>query len=173
MCKSHRNAHLSFDSTKIEKTGSRASPIYTYWFTSEKGVTWVQQCLSDSGNACTLVAKDILEENVILHIHTLNHLRKVFSLLNCSPFLGVNFCLSGLSFCTFTPYIALGECFCWVTPLLSPECQFQPDRTVILYIHTLYPLRKVFLPNCSPFVTGVSISAWVDRHFAHSHPISH
>ena len=58
-------ATLTFDSTKIEKTGSKESPKHTYRFTSETGIDFVLPCLSDSGNARTLVAKDLLDEKGI------------------------------------------------------------------------------------------------------------
>ena len=61
----HKIMHLKFDSSKIDKTGSKPSPRHTYRFTSETGVEFVLPCISDSGNARTLVAKDLLDEKGI------------------------------------------------------------------------------------------------------------
>ena len=57
--------HLTFDSSKIEKTGSKPSPRHTYRFTSETGVGIVLPCINDSGNARTLLAKDLLDKKGI------------------------------------------------------------------------------------------------------------
>ena len=65
----HRAAHiistLTFDSSKVEKTGSHPSPRHTYRFTSEKGIDFILPCIRDSGNARTLVAQDILDGKAI------------------------------------------------------------------------------------------------------------
>ena len=56
---------MTFNSADIEKSGSHPSPRHTYRFTSEKGVDFILPCISDSGNARTLVAQDLLEEKSI------------------------------------------------------------------------------------------------------------
>ena len=61
----HRIATLTFDSANIEKPGSQPIAKHTYRFTSENGKDFILPCISDSGNARTLVAQDILDDNAI------------------------------------------------------------------------------------------------------------
>ena len=61
---------MTFNSADIEKSGSHPSPRHTYRFTSEKGVDFILPCISDSGNARTLVAQDLLEEKSIEYYET-------------------------------------------------------------------------------------------------------
>jgi len=63
----HRIATLTFDSTNIEKSGSQPISKHTYRFTSENGTDFILPCISDSGNARTLVAQDILDDNAIAY----------------------------------------------------------------------------------------------------------
>ena len=56
---------IKFNSQLIPKIGSVASKTHTYRFSSENGVEWVQKVLSDSGNARSLIGKDLLDSKNI------------------------------------------------------------------------------------------------------------
>ena len=66
----HRIATLTFDSANIEKPGSQPIAKHTYRFTSENGKDFILPCISDSGNARTLVAQDLLDDNAIAYYKT-------------------------------------------------------------------------------------------------------
>ena len=63
----YRIATLTFDSANIKKSGSQPIAKHTYRFTSENGTDFILPCISDSGNARTLVAQDILDDNAIAY----------------------------------------------------------------------------------------------------------
>ena len=63
----HKISTLTFDSTKFEKSGSQPIAKHTYCFTYENGNDFILPCISDSGNARTLVAQDILDDNAIAY----------------------------------------------------------------------------------------------------------
>jgi len=63
----HKISTLTFDSTKFEKSGSQPIAKHTYCFTYENGNDFILPCISDSGNARTLVTQDILDDNAIAY----------------------------------------------------------------------------------------------------------
>ena len=66
----HKISTLTFDSTKFEKSGSQPIAKHTCCFTYENGNDFILPCISDSGNARTLVAQDILDDNAIAYYKT-------------------------------------------------------------------------------------------------------
>ena len=63
----HKISTLTFDSTKFEESGSKPIAKRTYRFTCENGTVFILPCISDSGNARTFVAQDILDDNTIAY----------------------------------------------------------------------------------------------------------
>ena len=64
---SPQNIHINIWQYKIWKIWLAAN-YYTYMlFTYENGNNFILQCISDSGNARTLVTQDILDDNAIAY----------------------------------------------------------------------------------------------------------
>ena len=63
--KKYKIKTIKFNSSLIPKIGSVASKTHAYRFSSENGVEWVQKVLSDSGNARSLIGKDMLDSKNI------------------------------------------------------------------------------------------------------------
>ena len=60
----HKISTFTFDSTKLEKSGSQPITKHTYHFTYENDTDFILPCISDSGNA---QAQDILDDNAIAY----------------------------------------------------------------------------------------------------------